>query len=128
MVVLRSMVIGLLVTATPAFGATDQVRPTERPDPQLGAPAPNQSIIPTSPKRPFARVFRASDLTEQEKLRAKLLAELRRADTQHTEVICGLTVRYVDERSDPRIIMPRRDEDVDAKIRRIAPQVCRRAP
>ncbi|PYR91942.1 MAG: hypothetical protein DMF84_15275 [Acidobacteria bacterium] len=118
-------VIGLLTTATLAFGATDQVRPADPQDTQLPAPAPNQSTIPRSPRKSFARVFPAPDIAEQQRLRAKLAEELLRADRSDIEVICGLTIRHVDERIDPRIIVPHNDQAVDAKIKRIAPQVCR---
>jgi hypothetical protein len=120
------LIIGLLPTPTPAFASNDQPQAADPPIAQVSAPAPNLSITPTSPKSPFAGVFRPADTMERQKLRAKLVAELLRADAPETEVICGLTVRHVDERSDPRIIVRRRDRTVDAKIRRILPQACRR--
>src|SRR5205823_3921826 len=117
-------IIGLLATAAPVFAVEDQAGPAVAQVPQGSESLSGQSFIPSSPTNPFARVFRAQDLTEQERLR--LAAELLRARTPNTEVICGLTVRHVGERDDPRIIVPRHDQQVDAKIRRIAPDVCRK--
>jgi hypothetical protein len=133
-------VIGLLVTGSAfaavqnerRFGAAgsasttgDPVRAADTQVTQLRAPVFNPSITSKSPKNPFAAVLRPSDTTDQDKLRALIAAELRRrADTSQTEVICGLTVRYVDERQDPRIRVTLPDPDVEAKIRRITPDVC----
>ena len=117
-------IIGLVATSAPVFAAEDQAGPAVAQVAQGSESLPSQSFIPSSPTNPFARVFRAQDLTEQERLR--LAAELLRTRTPDTEVICGLTVRQVDERDDPRIIVPRHEQQVDAKIRRIAPDVCRK--
>jgi hypothetical protein len=105
-------VVGLLGAAGSPLSADDQSR------------AANTEV--TQGAGPYARLFRAQDVTEQQQLRARIARELLRADPSRTEVICGLTVRYVDERNDPRIIVPRQDHQVDAKIRRIAPEICRK--
>jgi hypothetical protein len=109
------------------FGSTTggPVRAADTQVTQLSAPVFNPLITPKSPKNPFTAVLRASDATEQDKLRALAAAELRRrANTPQTDVICGLTVRYVDESQDPRIRVTLPDPGVEAKIRRITPDVC----
>lgn len=119
-------VIGLLGAAGSPLSAADQSRPADTDVTQGVGSLSRQPLIPSSSQNPYARLFRPQDVTEQQQLRARIAAELLRADLSRTEVICGLTLRYVDERKDPRIIVPRQDHQVDAKIRRIAPDICRK--
>jgi hypothetical protein len=121
-------VIGLLVAAGVAFAADEQAGPADTGLTRGAESLPSRSLIPDTVKKPYARLFGAQDLTDQEKLRARVAAELLRADPSRTDVICGLTMRYVDERNDPRIIVHQQDQTVDAKIRRIVPDVCRKEP
>ncbi len=125
-VILPLGLVCLLAIAVPGFAADDQGQGPAAQSAQPAASKPTPSLIPSS--RNLFRVFRAPASPGAENRPANAAAEFLRAEPQDVEVICGLTVRHVDERNDPRIIIPRRDDHVDARIRRIAPEVCRQEP
>jgi hypothetical protein len=119
--------VSLFAIAVPGFAADDQGQDPAAHTAQPGAFKPTPSFIRSS-RSLCDHVFRAPALPGAENRPANAAAEFLRAEPQDVELICGLTVRHVDERNDPRIIIRRREDHVDARIRRIAPEVCRNEP
>lgn len=118
--------LALLRLATPAFAQQPGQSADQREAPPAASPA-NQSNAAETVKKPFARLFRAPDLTKQLDPQSPS-TEPRRSGAPNPEIICGLQVWRVDESKDPRIIAPMAQPRVDAKIKRITPGVCLSSP
>ena len=101
----------------------------------LVVPSQTQQSAPPAPDRaPASQLSQDSPPTKETKdPYARLFTELSAArqavSTQgagNTKVLCGLTLVEVDPNIDPKIIVPAKPSDVDHKIRRISPTVCRK--
>jgi hypothetical protein len=117
----------LLQFANPAF-AQQPGQVADRQEALLDASPAIQSNAPDPVKKPYARLFRAPDITKQLDPQSPSIAEARRSEPPNPEIICGLKVWRVDHSLDPRIIVPIPEPRVDAKIRRITPEVCLSRP
>lgn len=117
--------VGLLATATQVFGENPGQRSTDTPNPRLRAlEAIQSSEAAGSAKNPYARLFRAPDIAKQLEPGSESAEQDGRKRPTPPEVICGLLVSRVDASQDPRIIVPVPEPRVEAKIRRITPEVC----
>jgi hypothetical protein len=101
-------------------GRGAEVVPSETQKP--AAPLPDRGTEPTpvlvvpTAKDPHARVVAKLIIAKQ------MIAPQSAAKPK---VLCGLTVVEVDPDIDPKIIVRPKPDDVDHKIRRIPPSVCR---
>jgi hypothetical protein len=116
--------LALFQLATPAFAQQPGQSADQREAPPAASPA-IQSNAAETVKKPFARLFRAPDITRELDPQRQSALEATGSPAPNPEIICGLKVWRVDESKDPRIIAPMPERRVEAKIRRITPDVCR---
>jgi len=91
---------------------------------RIGRAGTFQPPAPKSAKNAFARVFRAPDTTKSLGSQPSSAAQPTQPQRLTPEIICGLKVWRVDESHDPRMIAHVPEPRVDAKIKRITPEVC----
>lgn len=108
----NAIVVLLLLTAAPPV-VTDQSLPAPRATARFGARRP------ASPTDPYRNLFAPP--------RDPKAADAGPNAAAQPRTVCGMTIIPADPSIVPRMLVPRRADGVDYKIRTIAPPICRSA-